>query len=141
MTQEANFKYIKLMTGEEIICKLDQDITNYTVDDMITIQDPVSIKIMRYSKGNNIIEGYILYPWVKFVENDTFKISIRMMVSLATIDKKMRDTYISFLRSERESEETENVPLQEILNNIENNKGIDNAEETPEKSYVRRILH
>lgn len=140
MNQENFYKYVKLMTGEEIICRFDQDVLNFKYNDLVTIYDPVTIKILRYPKGNDMVEGYMLYPWVKFVEENVFMIPMRMMVSIASIDEKMRKTYISFIKQEKEIDESEKISLQDFLKNVEN-KEVDNAEEITEKIHNRRTLH
>lgn len=135
MNTTNNYKLLKLVTGEDIICTTDNNLEKLKANMAIQIIDPVIVKSVRYSRGRSIIESYILQPWLRFAMESVYTIMTNNIVSIVDLDKKIVDVYKEFIQNEKnveittDNENSTDLKIKEFLENLRTIAENDNAEE------------
>jgi hypothetical protein len=130
-----NYKLLKLVTGEDIICTTDKDFEIIKTSNSIQIIDPVIVKSIRYSRGNSIVESYVLQPWLRFAMESVYTIFTNSIVSVVDLDKKIIDLYTEFIKNEKntelsdKNEQSMESKVKEFLENLKSIAENDHAEE------------
>jgi hypothetical protein len=130
-----NYKLLKLVTGEDIICTTDKDFEIIKTSNSIQIIDPVIVKSIRYSRGNSIVESYVLQPWLRFAMESVYTIFTNSIVSVVDLDKKIIDLYTEFIKNEKntelsdKNEQSMESKVKEFLENLNSIAENDHAEE------------
>lgn len=146
MNETLEYKYIKLSNGDSIVCKTN-DIANLNSKTTIFVCDPVLITPIRMPKGMNIVETYIMTPWISISDEKIFELNTSQIVLATDVKEHFKDNYISFIET-KEEESSKDKPTRtsnEIL--IKNLLGINEHEEEQdiedEKFYVpgNRSIH
>lgn len=129
MTQEDTTyfcKYLKLINGDNIV-GLTQDNCNNLVDGRIVIvTDPMSVTPMRLQRLNQILETYVLHPWMPLTDSNVVEIQSVHIISAVEARDQFREQYENFVKQMNEEkdildeEETSHNLLlaQEFLKNI-----------------------
>jgi hypothetical protein len=105
---ETNIVLIKLMTGENIVCETLEDCDSYVEKKFIDVHNPVLVNVMRMPRGTNLIESYLMMPWLGFAKTEFCRIFSDKIVTLVDVEDGIRDNYIEFVeRREQEKEEEE----------------------------------
>ena len=118
MNDTLYYKYVKLTTGDCLVCKTDEDYKN--VHDLKTIKliDPVVITPYRVPRDEVMIESYIMYPWFTFTEETDYFISTQQVVFCVTIKEKLKENYLLFLDQRKDQAETLESTTDEEINEI-----------------------
>lgn len=102
MNDNLYYRYVKLTTGDCLVCKTEDEYKN--VHDLKTIKliDPVVLTPFRLPKEEVMIESYIMYPWFSFSEDSEYTISTQQVVFCVSIKEKLKDNYLAFLDQRKE---------------------------------------
>jgi len=68
--EQSNVVLIKLITGENVVCETNEDCDSYIEKKFIDIYNPVLVNVLRMPRGTNLVESYIMMPWVGFAKTD-----------------------------------------------------------------------
>jgi len=136
MNVETNYKMIKLVTGEIIICTTDDDCEDLHKKEVITVMDPVLMNQLRIPREGYIFESYVLLPWLSFCETPMFDIPTKHILVAGDIKEQLKTNYLDFIINKAEEEMNQLNPtkesshqdtIEEILDNII--EGIEHEEE------------
>jgi len=108
MTQTKHYKLLKLVNGDDIICTKDGNFDINNLNNIITIVDPIEIKLIRTSRGMGVYESYNLQPWLKYSTQTEYRImlnSIIAIVDLGEIEKKSYIDYLNLMNKKYEDED------------------------------------
>lgn len=140
MTTNLNYKFLKLTNGDDIVCTTENDCSKLREQKTISIIDPVLISAVRMPRGASIVEGYVLHPWVSFVDATVFEIPVDSIIIATEVQEKLKTAYVDFLIREKQTisidgteDSVENKIMENLLSIL---KDEDNAEE---KTTVRTI--
>jgi len=145
MEDNLYFKYIKLTSGDNIICTTTDNYDNVYKQKTISVYDPVVLNPMRVPRGDVLVESYIMYPWFSFSEELEYKIPTNQVVLMVNIKDTLKKNYLRYLSQQASAEEDvleedgyyedEEGMLEEFLNNM----GEDNEKENNDGSIGSAI--
>jgi hypothetical protein len=139
-THDLYYKFLRLTTGETILCVTDDDCTNLWNHKTITVADPYILVSTKIPKNDSIVEAYMLIPWCSFSEDSTIDINTDKILFATTPKKELIEHYDSFIISDKDGS-TANLEDSDILQEIfENNEMEHEDDETPGNRKTR-ILH
>jgi hypothetical protein len=137
MEDNLYFKYIKLSSGESIVCTTTDNYENVYKQKTISVYEPVVLNPMRIPRGDVLVESYIMYPWFSFSQELEYKIPTSQIVLMVNIKENLKANYLRYLSQQDDSDdlleddytEDEEGMIEEFLNNFgedndkENNDG------------------
>ena len=94
-------KLFKLITGEQIIGKIDTDCTNLN-SHHICIVDPVEIKTINITKGLLVIEQFSMIPWMRISKSATMNVLYDSIVVMTDLQDDAVDQYNKFVEGHEE---------------------------------------
>ena len=97
MEKDIYFKYIKLVSGDNIVCTTTDNCENVYKQKTISVTDPVVLNPIRIPKGNVLIESYVMYPWFSFSEEIEYKIPTSQVVLVVNIKDNLKKNYLRYL--------------------------------------------
>jgi hypothetical protein len=104
MPEDIQYKYLKLSTGDNIVCKTDDDCKNLFDRNTISVSDPVVLNAVRVPRGEVLVESYIMYPWFSFSEEKIYEISTKQIILAVNINDNLKENYIGYLKTQEEKE-------------------------------------
>jgi len=148
---DLNYRLLKLSTGDNIICKLEENEESVFSKKIIKVIDPVVIASVRIPRGSLMVESYVLMPWVGFSESTDFKIPTSHILTISEITDNARKNYEEFVEQRKKNylddlvveEELENNPLLQLLKKIKTENQNESQEENSNKFCVsgNRTIH
>ena len=99
-----SFKVLKLISGEDIVCKTDE-VINLKENFSIFIKDPLVLNQIRTRLTDAVMESYTLAPWFALAEEEFYEIPIRNIISYANVNDELKENYIKYLTARKEAEE------------------------------------
>lgn len=84
----SEIKTLKLSTGEEVICKIEE------IDEecgVYTISSPLTLGLMRGQNG----VGLGFAPWIFSTKSGQIELNVDQIVGLATPDNEVEKAYLS----------------------------------------------
>jgi hypothetical protein len=108
MSEDIQYKYLKLSTGDNIVCKTDDDCKNLFDRNTISVSDPVVLNAVRVPRGEVLVESYIMYPWFSFSKEKTYEISTKQIILAVNINDNLKENYIGYLKTQEEKEKEDN---------------------------------
>ena len=134
MEDNLYFKYIKLSSGDCIVCTTTDNCENIYKQKTISIYDPVVLNPMRVPRGDVLVESYIMYPWFSFSEEVEYKIPTSQVVLIVNIKETLKKNYLRYLSQQADSDELEEDEYTEdeegMIEEFLNNFGEDNEKES-----------
>jgi hypothetical protein len=97
MEKDIYFKYIKLVSGDNIVCTTTDNCENVYKQKTISVTDPVVLNPIRIPKGDVLIESYVMYPWFSFSEEIEYKIPTSQVVLVVNIKDNLKKNYLRYL--------------------------------------------
>jgi len=85
MEKDIYFKYIKLVSGDNIVCTTTDNCENVYKQKTISVTDPVVLNPIRIPKGDVLVESYVMYPWFSFSEEIEYKIPTSQVVLVVNL--------------------------------------------------------
>lgn len=123
------YKYLKLSSGDNIICTTTDDCEDIYDRKSIKITQPVILSAMRMPSSRGIVESYIMYPLFSFTEEETYTIPTSQIVLVISIKESLKNNYLTYLSQRNDQEE-------ELVENDDDE--IENEEETIE-DFLNRL--
>jgi hypothetical protein len=109
MQDTVLYKYFKLVSGEGIICKTEDDCTNIYNQKTVSVKDPVILNPIRVPRGEMLIESYIMYPWFSFSPDDNYEIPTQQILLASNIKDDLKKNYIEYLKQQAERDADEDM--------------------------------
>ena len=97
MEKDIYFKYIKLVSGDNIVCTTTDNCENVYKQKTISVTDPVVLNPIRIPKGDVLVESYVMYPWFSFSEEIEYKIPTSQVVLVVNIRDNLKKNYLRYL--------------------------------------------
>ena len=140
------YKYLKLSSGDNIICMTTDDCEDIYEKKSIKVTQPVILSAIRMPSSRGIVESYIMYPLFSFTEEEEYVIPTSQIVLAINIKENLKNNYLTYL-SQREEEdddelvaddddELEEETIYEFLNRL----GDEINEDKENKDYGEGIL-
>lgn len=85
--QEDNFRFIKLLNGEDILCTLE-GITS----ELVIVKNPLKITTMFDPHLDEAL--YMFVPWLPFTEQPTVGINSSTIVTLTSVKDPVKEVYL-----------------------------------------------
>jgi len=155
VSEELHYKFLKLTSGEGIICTTDDSCEDWYDRKTISILNPVTLNAVKFPKGDMIVESYLLYPWLSFTEDTVIEIPTTRIIVALNLKPGLIKNYQDYImyRSSDDSDnydseytEEEQEMIDEIINNLE--ESVDQYEESDQEEQLgrgnrrsTRILH
>lgn len=122
MSENIQYKYLRLTSGDGIICTTSDDLTDLYEKKSISVNDPIVLNPIRVPRGEVLVESYIMYPLFSFSSETTFEIPTSQIVLAVSIKDNLKHNYIEYLKTqeEKEKEDDDSIIVEEDEDEEEN---------------------
>lgn len=113
MTQETSLfcKYIKLANGDNIVALTDDNCTNLLDTRVVIVMDPMIVTPIRIPRMNQILESYVLHPWLPLTDSNIAEIQSSHIVSAVEARDTFREQYENFIKQTNDELHDQNDDL------------------------------
>ena len=157
--EKVNYKFLRLTSGDSIICKTTDDCKKLTGKRIISVTDPVILNMLRLPKDGVLIESYVLFPLFSFSEENVYEIPVHQIVVATNIKESLKNNYLEYImyRDNKDelyaesdaAEETDEEIIEELFEKFEQSLGDVNDENNDDSGErdiridrgIRRTLH
>lgn len=157
--EKVNYKFLRLTSGDSIICKTTDDCKTLSGKRMISVTDPVILNMLRLPKDGVLIESYVLFPLFSFSEENVYEIPVHQIVVATNIKESLKKNYLEYImyRDNKEelytegdeAEEADEEIIEELFEKFEQSLGDVNDENNDDAGErdiridrgIRRTLH
>ena len=157
--EKVNYKFLRLTSGDSIICKTKDDCKQLTGKRIISVTDPVILNMLRLPKDGVLIESYVLFPLFSFSEENVYEIPVHQIVVATNIKESLKNNYLEYIMyrdnkdelyaESDDAEETDEEIIEELFEKFEQSLGDVNDENNDDAGERdiridrgnRRILH
>ena len=157
--EKVNYKFLRLTSGDSIICKTTDDCKQLTGKRIISVTDPVILNMLRLPKDGVLIESYVLFPLFSFSEENVYEIPVHQIVVATNIKESLKNNYLEYIMyrdnkdelyaESDDAEETDEEIIEELFEKFEQSLGDvndENNDDTGERDIrinrgTRRTLH
>ena len=142
------YKYLKLSSGDNIICTTTDECENIYDRKSIKVTQPVILSAIRMPSSRGIVESYIMYPLFTFTEEEEYIIPTSQIVLAINIKENLKNNYLTYL-SQREEEDDDELVAddddelkdeEETIDEFLNRLGDEINEDKENKDYGEGIL-
>jgi len=157
--EKVNYKFLRLTSGDSIICKTTDDCKQLTGKRIISVTDPVILNMLRLPRDGVLIESYVLFPLFSFSEENVYEIPVHQIVVATNIKESLKNNYLEYIMcrdnqdelydESDDAEETDDGIIEELFEKFEQSLGDvndENNDDTGERDIrinrgTRRTLH
>ena len=157
--EKVNYKFLRLTSGDSIICKTTDNCKQLTGKRIISVTDPVILNMLRLPKDGVLIESYVLFPLFSFSEENVYEIPVHQIVVATNIKESLKNNYLEYIMyrdnkdelytESDDAEETDEEIIEELFEKFEQSLGDvndENNDDTGERDIridrgIRRTLH
>ena len=157
--EKVNYKFLRLTSGDSIICKTTDDCKQLTGKRIISVTDPVILNMLRLPRDGVLIESYVLFPLFSFSEENVYEIPVHQIVVATNIKESLKNNYLEYIMyrdnkdelyaESDDAEETDEEIIEELFEKFEQSLGDVNDENNDDAGERdiridrgnRRILH
>jgi hypothetical protein len=157
--EKVNYKFLRLTSGDSIICKTKDDCKQLTGKRIISVTDPVILNMLRLPRDGVLIESYVLFPLFSFSEENVYEIPVHQIVVATNIKESLKNNYLEYIMyrdnkdelytESDDAEETDEEIIEELFEKFEQSLGDVNDENNDDAGERdiridrgnRRILH
>lgn len=90
-------KYIKLVSGDNIIASTDDDCSTLVDKEFITIKNPVRIGVITLPGRGVHIETHVFLPWITLAASDTMQLPVKSIVLSVDVEASIEVHYQEFI--------------------------------------------
>ena len=136
--EKVNYKFLRLTSGDSIICKTTDDCKKLTGKRIISVTDPVILNMLRLPKDGVLIESYVLFPLFSFSEENVYEIPVHQIVVATNIKESLKNNYLEYIMyrdnkdelyaESDDAEETDEEIIEELFEKFEQSLGDVNDE-------------
>lgn len=125
-----NYKILKLITGDQIVCTTEKSVIDLAKDQAIVITNPVILDVVRSQRGSALIENYVMLPWISFSEDEVFEISTRQIITITNIKETLKKNYVDFIDERLEASLNEKTnDMESLLEELFDETGEENDQD------------
>jgi len=147
------YKLVKLLSGETLVCSIQED--NFDLEtydkNTIALHSPVVLNAMKMPGVRGMVESFIFSPWGFFSTQDKFLVQINHIVMIADLKDTIRDYYLDYITQTNEEaaisstdsvseeepdEENEDEDFEEFFNSITKKEEDEESETRDGKSRI-----
>ena len=157
--EKVNYKFLRLTSGDSIICKTTDDCKQLTGERIISVSDPVILNMLRLPRDGVLIESYVLFPLFSFSEENVYEIPVHQIVVATNIKESLKNNYLEYIMyrdnkdelytESDDAEETDEEIIEELFEKFEQSLGDVNDENNDDAGErdiridrgIRRTLH
>ena len=157
--EKVNYKFLRLTSGDRIICKTTDDCKQLTGKRIISVTDPVILNMLRLPRDGVLIESYVLFPLFSFSEENVYEIPVHQIVVATNIKESLKNNYLEYIMyrdnkdelyaESDDAEETDEEIIEELFEKFEQSLGDVNDENNDDAGErdiridrgIRRTLH
>ena len=139
-TQDLYYKFLRLTTGETILCVTDDDCSNLWNHKTIIVAEPYVLVSTKIPKNNGIVEAYMMFPWCSFSEDSTIEINTDKILFASTPKKELIEHYDSSIIGDK-TESSVSIEDSDILKEMFENNEMEQEDEEKDGKGSTRILH
>ena len=157
--EKVNYKFLRLTSGDSIICKTTDDCKQLTGKRIISVTDPVILNMLRLPRDGVLIESYVLFPLFSFSEENVYEIPVHQIVVATNIKESLKNNYLEYIMyrdnkdelyaESDDAEETDEEIIEELFEKFEQSLGDVNDENNDDAGErdnridrgIRRTLH
>jgi hypothetical protein len=125
--EDLYYKYLKLSSGDNIICMTTDNCEDIYDRKIIQVTQPVILSAIRMPSSRGVVESYIMYPLFSFSGEEVYTIPTSQIVLVINIKENLKNNYLTYL-SERDEEE-------DVLVSDDDEDVIETGEETIEEFF------
>lgn len=107
--EDLYYKYLKLSSGDNIICMTTDNCEDIYDKKTIQVTQPVILSAIRMPSSRGVVESYIMYPLFSFSGEEVYTIPTSQIVLVINIKENLKNNYLTYL-SERDEEEDVLIP-------------------------------
>jgi hypothetical protein len=96
-TEDANYLYIKLANGDNIMCTTFSDIAKLDKMKYLPIIDPIQIFSFKIPQNGVFIEKYIMQTWTPFSSDNSTVIPLNNIVFVGRLKEIFIEKYIDYI--------------------------------------------
>ena len=136
--EKVNYKFLRLTSGDSIICKTTDDCKQLTGKRIISVTDPVILNMLRLPRDGVLIESYVLFPLFSFSEENVYEIPVHQIVVATNIKESLKNNYLEYIMyrdnkdelytESDDAEETDEEIIEELFEKFEQSLGDVNDE-------------
>ena len=136
--EKVNYKFLRLTSGDSIICKTTDDCKQLTGKRIISVSDPVILNMLRIPRDGVLIESYVLFPLFSFSEENVYEIPVHQIVVATNIKESLKNNYLEYIMyrdnndelydESNNAEETDGDLVEELFEKFEQSLGDENGE-------------
>ena len=136
--EKINYKFLRLTSGDSIICKTTDDCKQLTGKRIISVSDPVILNMLRLPRDGVLIESYVLFPLFSFSEENIYEIPVHQIVVATNIKESLKNNYLEYIMyrdnkdelyaESDDAEETDEEIIEELFEKFEQSLGDVNDE-------------
>lgn len=134
------FKILKLISGEDIVCKTDE-LINLKEHFSIFITDPLVLNQIRTRIQDAVMESYTLAPWFALAKEEFYEIPVRNILSYANVNDELKENYITYLAARKEAEENAIDVTDEVRDSILEENDDEKHDHGNNRSRRRKTFH
>lgn len=142
------YKYLKLSSGDNIICMTTDDCADIYEKKSIKVTQPVILSAIRMPSSRGIVESYIMYPLFSFTEEEEYVIPTSQIILAINIKENLKNNYLTYLSQRKEEGDDELVAddddeledEEETIDEFLNRLGDEINEDKENKDYGEGIL-
>lgn len=141
------YKYLKLSSGDNIICMTTDNCEDIYDKKTIQVTHPVILSAIRMPSSRGVVESYIMYPLFSFSGEEIYTIPTSQIVLVINIKENLKNNYLTYL-AERDAEEdvlvqdddNDDVIEEETIEEFLNRLGDETNEEKENQEYGDGII-
>ena len=145
--EDLYYKYLKLSSGDNIICMTTDNCEDIYDRKTIQVTHPVILSAMRMPSSRGVVESYIMYPLFSFSGEEIYTIPTSQIVLVINIKENLKNNYLTYL-AERDEEEdvlvqdddNDDVIEEETIEEFLNRLGDETNEEKENQEYGDGII-
>ena len=137
------YKYLKLSSGDNIICTTTDNCEDIYDRKSIKVTQPVILSAIRMPSSRGIVESYIMYPLFTFTEEEEYVIPTSQIVLAINIKENLKNNYLTYLSQREEDDELvadDDEDEEETIDEFLNRLGDEINEDKETKEYGEGIL-
>jgi hypothetical protein len=146
-----NYKLVKLLSGETLVCSIQEDNFDLEVYDnkTISLYNPVLLNALKMPSTRGMVESFIFSPWGFFSSQEKFLVQMNHIIMIADLKDSIKEYYLDYINqtdeeaviksddnSIEEDEEIEDEDFEDFFNSITKKEEDEENESRDGKSRI-----
>jgi hypothetical protein len=99
-----NYKLVKLLSGETLVCSIREDNFDLEVYDnkTISLYKPVLLNALKMPSTRGMVESFIFSPWGFFSSQEKFLVQMNHIIMIADLKDSIKEYYLDYINQSDE---------------------------------------